>query len=93
LHIYYDRVTARNLTSPIDSYACRSLDDGRATHARQVLNEVRTRNRCPGPPGWEFGLRLTFANNKNSVVSKTCNGETMNLKSAERHRRRRRKII
>jgi hypothetical protein len=43
LHAYYDHVTARNLATIIDSYACRNLDVGRATHAEQVLSEVRTK--------------------------------------------------
>jgi len=54
LHTYYDRVTARILTAMIDIYACCSVDDGRATHAKQVLCEVRTKK-------WPFSLGVWTA--------------------------------
>ena len=43
---------------------------GRASHARQVKGDDPDRKEYPGPPGWGFGVGLTFSHSKELIVMK-----------------------
>jgi hypothetical protein len=43
---------------------------GRTSHARQVKGDDTDKNGYPGPPGWEFGVRLTTSHVKKLIVAK-----------------------
>jgi hypothetical protein len=58
-YTYFDVLVMLAWSNDPESYAGRSVNTGRASHAGQVKGDDPDKKGHPGPPGWGVGMELT----------------------------------